>query len=128
MGNSDFFNGAFPAEYNNALSGVFDMSIRNGNNEKYEHAVQIGLLGLDFASEVLSVGKTEVHIFSIIGDSATGLMGAFTDNTGISYQDLTFKLNFPTRKAGTFSVWGIGLLDMNKDDALGESFGMGNFC
>ena len=45
-------------------------------------------------------------------------MGAFTDNTGISYQDLTFKLNFPTRRAGTFSVWGIGLLDMNKDDAL----------
>lgn len=33
-------------------------------------------------------------------------------------QDLTFKLNFPTRKAGTFSIWGIGLLDMNKDDAL----------
>ena len=51
MGNSDFFNGAFPAEYSNALSGVFDMSIRNGNNEKFEHAVQIGLLGLDLASE-----------------------------------------------------------------------------
>lgn len=45
-------------------------------------------------------------------------MGAFTENTGISYQDLTFKLNFPTRKAGTFSIWGIGLLDMNKDDAV----------
>ena len=45
-------------------------------------------------------------------------MGAFIENTGISYQDLTFKLNFPTRKAGTFSVWGIGLLDMNKDDAV----------
>lgn len=51
MGNSDFFNGAFPAEYSNALSGVFDMSIRNGNNQKYEHTVQLGLLGLDLASE-----------------------------------------------------------------------------
>jgi len=51
MGNSDFLNGAFIAEYSNALSGVFDMTMRNGNNEKYEHAFQFGLLGLDFASE-----------------------------------------------------------------------------
>ena len=33
IGNSDFYNGAFPAEYNNALSGVFDMHMRNGNNQ-----------------------------------------------------------------------------------------------
>lgn len=118
MGNSDFFNGAFPAEYSNALSGVFDMSIRIGNNEKYEHAVQIGLLGLDFASEgPISRITGSSYIFNY-RYSATGVMGAFTENTGISYQDLTFKLNFPTRKAGTFSIWGIGLLDMNKDDAL----------
>lgn len=118
MGNSDFFNGAFPAEYNNALSGVFDMSIRNGNNEKYEHAVQIGILGLDLASEgPINKKAGSSYIFNY-RYSATGLMGAFTDNIGISYQDLTFKLNFPTRKAGTFSVWGIGLLDRNHYDAL----------
>ena len=118
MGNSDFFNGAFPAEYSNALSGVFDMSIRNGNNDKFEHAVQIGLLGLDFASEGPINRKTGSSYIFNYRYSATGLMGAFTENTGISYQDLTFKLNFPTRKAGTFSIWGIGLLDMNKDDAV----------
>jgi hypothetical protein len=33
------------------------------------------------------------------------------DAGGIEYQDLSFKLNFPTRRAGTFSVWGVGLLD-----------------
>ncbi len=108
MGNSDFFNGAFPAEYSNALSGVFDMSIRNGNNDKFEHAVQIGLLGLDFASEGPINRKTGSSYIFNYRYSATGLMGAFTENTGISYQDLTFKLNFPTRKAGTFSIWGIG--------------------
>lgn len=37
LGNSDFLAGAFPAEYNNALSGVFDMALRNGNNRQYEH-------------------------------------------------------------------------------------------
>lgn len=118
MGNSDFFNGAFPAEYNNALSGVFDLSIRNGNNEKYEHTAQIGLLGVDFASEGPINRKAGSSYIFNYRYSATGLMGAFTDNTGISYQDLTFKLNFPTRRAGTFSVWGIGLLDMNKYDAM----------
>ncbi|HAA18413.1 MAG TPA: prevent-host-death protein, partial [Cytophagales bacterium] len=29
IGNSDFFTGAFPAEYGNALASVFDLSIRN---------------------------------------------------------------------------------------------------
>lgn len=116
MGNSDFFNGAFPAEYSNALSGVFDMSIRNGNNERYEHAVQIGFLGVDIASEG-PIDKTtgSSYIFNYRFFS-TGLMGNLTYNTGINFQDLTFKLNFPTREAGTFSVWGIGLLDMNKVD------------
>ncbi|MDR0749956.1 MAG: carboxypeptidase-like regulatory domain-containing protein [Tannerellaceae bacterium] len=43
LGNSDFFTGAFPAEYGNALSGVFDMQMRSGNNQRYEHAVQAGI-------------------------------------------------------------------------------------
>ncbi|MDX1285791.1 MAG: hypothetical protein R3182_12295, partial [Draconibacterium sp.] len=33
------------------------------------------------------------------------------DAEGTSYQDLAFKLNFPTKKSGVFSLWGIGLID-----------------
>lgn len=51
LGNSDFFTGAFPAEYSNALSGVFDMNMRNGNNQKWEHAFKVGVLGIDASSE-----------------------------------------------------------------------------
>src|ERR1039457_356936 len=36
LSNSDFYTSAFPAQYSNALSGIFDMRFRNGNNEKYE--------------------------------------------------------------------------------------------
>lgn len=43
--------GAFPAEYGNALSGVFDLKLRKGNNQKREYTVQAGLLGLDVAAE-----------------------------------------------------------------------------
>jgi hypothetical protein len=30
-----------PAEYSNALSGVFDIFMRNGNNQKHEHTFQL---------------------------------------------------------------------------------------
>ena len=51
IGNSDFLTGAFPAEYGNALAAVFDVKMRTGNTSRYEHTAQVGVLGLDFASE-----------------------------------------------------------------------------
>ena len=36
LGGTDFSTGAFPAEYGNAISGVFDVSFRNGNTERHE--------------------------------------------------------------------------------------------
>ena len=51
LANSDFFTGAFPAEYGNALSGVFDLSMRNGNSEKREYALQLGVMGVQAALE-----------------------------------------------------------------------------
>ncbi len=51
LDNSDFYTGAFPAEYGNAASGVFDIKLRKGNSEQREYALQAGLLGVDFAAE-----------------------------------------------------------------------------
>lgn len=115
IGNSDFYNGAFPAEYNNALSGVFDMHMRNGNNQKYEHAFQVGLMGIDLASEgPISKKQGSSYLFNY-RLSTTSLASGGQSN--LKYQDLSFKLNFPTKKAGTFSIWGLGLIDRNKADA-----------
>jgi hypothetical protein len=36
LANSDFYTGAFPSEYGNAMSGVFDLKLRKGNMEKRE--------------------------------------------------------------------------------------------
>ncbi len=47
LANSDFYTGAFPAEYGNAIAGVFDMKFRNGNYDKREYTLQMGVLGLD---------------------------------------------------------------------------------
>ena len=113
LGNSDFFTGAFPAEYGNAVSGVFDMKLRNGNNQRNENTFQVGIMGIDFASEgPLSKKHKASYIFNY-RYSTTGLL-----NVGLGgkmdYQDLNFKLNFPTRHAGTFAVWGTALLDKYK--------------
>jgi len=122
LANSDFFTGAFPAEYNNALSGVFDIFMRTGNNDDYEHTFQLGALGIDVASEgPFKKGKKASYLFNY-RYSTFGLVSQISDvEEGIEYQDVSFKLNFPTKKAGTFSVWGLGLIDgarvRNKTDS-----------
>lgn len=109
LGNSDFITGAFPAEYGNALSGVFDLNIRTGNNEKSEHAAQIGGIGIDVASEGPFVkGKKSSYNFNYRYSTLALLSSILPPEAGkITYQDLSWKLNFPTKKVGTFSFWGI---------------------
>jgi hypothetical protein len=113
LANSDFFTGAFPAEYNNALSGVFDIAMRKGNNEKREHAFQVGLIGIDASSEgPFKKGSQATYLFNYRYSTLGLLKPLLPENANtISYQDLSFKLHFPTKKQGIFTVWGIGLID-----------------
>ncbi len=118
LANSDFFTGAFPAEYGNALAGVFDMKLRNGNNEKRESTIQLGLMGLDFASEGYFVkGGKSSYLFNYRYSTLSLMshLGLIPSEQIPQYQDLSFKLTFPTKKAGVFSVWGIGAYDVNKE-------------
>jgi hypothetical protein len=127
LDNSDFFTGAFPAEYSNALAGVFDMQMRKGNDEERETSLQVGLLGIDAAMEgPFRKGKPASYLFNY-RYSTLGLLAPLLpeDAGGTTYQDLSFKLHFPTKKTGTFSVWGIGLADKSgaepeKDQAIWE--------
>lgn len=113
LANSDFFTGAFPAEYSNALSGVFDISMRKGNNEKREHTFQAGIIGIDASSEgPLKKGSKSSYLFNYRYSTLALLTPLLPENANtIKYQDLSFKFNFPTKKNGIFSVWGIGLID-----------------
>jgi hypothetical protein len=113
MSNSDFYTGAFPAEYGNTLSGVFDMKMRTGNQEKREYVFQAGLIGIDVAAEGPFVkGKKSTYLFNYRYSTLGLLAPILPKEMGIlKYQDLSFKLNFPTKKLGIFSVWGIGALD-----------------
>ncbi|MBO4719091.1 MAG: TonB-dependent receptor [Prevotella sp.] len=115
LANSDFLTGAMPAEFGNALSGAFDMKMRVGNNTKYEHAIQVGTLGVDFASEG-PLGKDSKASYLVnyrysFLEIAKKLHAINMEKETLDYQDLSFKLNLPTTKAGTFAVWFTGLID-----------------
>jgi hypothetical protein len=111
--NSDFITSAFPAQYGNALAGVFDLRMRNGNNEKYEFLGQAGFNGFEFGAEgplnkstkssfLINYRYSLVPVIQKLGlDVGTGSATPY-------YQDINFKVNIPTKKAGTFSLVGLG--------------------
>jgi len=126
LDNSDFLTGAFPAEYGNAISGVFDMNLRTGNTEENEHAFKAGLLGIDIASEGPMIKGTKASYLFNYRYSTLGLIQPLLpeDENSTRYQDLSFKLNFPTKKYGEFAFWGVGGKDFtgtNKDPLLDSS-------
>jgi CarboxypepD_reg-like domain len=129
--NSDFLTGAFPAEYGNALAGVFDLKMRTGNNEKREYWAEFGYNGLEFGAEGPFSKNTNAsylitYRYSLV--DIIDLLGAEVETT--QYQDLTFKLNFPLKK-GRLSFIGMGgksyieMFDSNNDqkDWTFESWG-----
>ncbi len=115
LANSDFYTGAWPAEYGNGLSGVFDVKMRNGNNGNYEHSVQLSTLGLDISSEgPFKKGGQSSYLFNYRFSTFALIAPLLPDDAaGNRFQDLSFKLNFPLKKAGVLSLWGIGARDIS---------------
>ena len=117
LSNSDFYTAAFPAEYGNALSGVFDMRFRNGNSAKHEFALQLGIQGLDVSAEgPFSRKNQSSYLFNYRYSILAFLqyIDPGMKNKIPSYQDLSFKINLPAGKAGTFSLIGIGGISRSK--------------
>lgn len=138
LDNSDFMTGAFPAEYGNATAGAFDLRMRNGNNEKYEFLGQVAFNGFEGGIEGPFSKKHNASFLVNYRYSTLGLFNKLGINFGTGtavprYQDLSFKLNFPSKKAGTFTVWGIGglsyieLLDSKRDTTELDLYTIGGF-
>lgn len=112
LANSEFFTGAFPANYGNALGGVFDLKMRNGNNEKHERTIQFGVLGTELALEGPLSKKSGASYLVTYRYSTLAIFSSVNFKLGTSavpkYQDLGLRLNFPTKKAGVFSFSSIG--------------------
>ena len=110
LADSDFLTGAFPAEYGNALSGVFDLRLRSGNNEKHELTFQIGVLGSEAMVEGPISKKSNTTYIAQYRYSTL----KFFQKLGVTlesvpdFQDLSFKIYHPTKKLGVFTLFGIG--------------------
>lgn len=131
LSNSDFVTGAFSSEYGNALSGVFDLKLRKGNNKKREYSLQAGVLGLNAAAEgpFASNYKGSYLInyrystLSVLSKSGILDMGAVTN-----FQDLSYNIFLPTKSMGTFTLFSFGGLsdqnyDAKKDSSTWKNYG-----
>ena len=116
LSNSDFFTGAFPAQYGNATSGIFDLKLRQGNFDKSEHAIQAGLLGVAAASEgpLSKEGKGSYlanYRYSTLALLTALGLNILDEREEITFQDFSYKVRIPTKKFGSFSFWGLGGLN-----------------
>jgi hypothetical protein len=110
--NSDFFTSAFPSEYGNATSGIFDLGFRSGNNKRRETTIQAGVItGLELTTEGPFSKKRDASYLVGYRYSLAGIAQALGVNIGTtatpSYQDLSFKINSGNTKWGRFSLFGI---------------------
>lgn len=121
LDNSDFYTGAFAAEYGNAISSVFDLRLRNGNNQKREYSFQFGVMGIQASAEGPFSKKSEASYLINYRYATTSLLNQIGFTIGDEdiypeWQDLSFNINLPTKKFGRFNVWGLG----GKSGSAGE--------
>lgn len=112
LANSDFFTGAFSAEYGNSIAAAFDLRMRNGNDQKFEFNGQFGFLGTELSAEG-PINREKGSSFLVNYRYSTLKMFEalnFPIGTGAvpNYMDGAFKLNFPLKNGGAISWFGIG--------------------
>lgn len=117
LGQSDFYTGAFPSEFGNAYSGVFDLRLRRGNTEKREASVMFGVLGIEASTEGYFSKKSKASYLVNYRYSTLALMQGFFPNLDVlpKYQDVSFNIHLPT-KVGDFGVFGLGGANIAEGD------------
>jgi len=120
---SDFMTSAFPAQYGNALAGVFDMRLREGNRNKNEFIGQIGFNGFELGAEG-PLGKNKRTSYLInYRYSTLGVFQKMGINFGAGaavpiYQDLNFKLVSDLSRKSKLTFFGVS--GNSKIDFLGK--------
>lgn len=113
LGKSDFFTGAFPAQYGNAVASVFDLRMRNGNANKSEFLGEISFTGFEFGAEGPFSKKSKASYIFNYRYSTVGILNSLGFNIGTGtaapqYQDINFKIFIPLSAKNKLSFWGMG--------------------
>lgn len=94
---------------------MFDLNLRNGNNNKHEYVLQAGLNGYEAGVEgPFSKQHNSSYMFNwrysfldLLQKMGFNIAGGAIP----TYTDLNFKIYAPTKRAGTFSLFGLGGID-----------------
>ena len=112
LDNCDFFTGAFPADYGDSYSGVFDIHLRKGNNKKREFTAQVGVVGMDLTAEgPFTKDVSASYLINYRYSSLDLLTRAGIKVVGDAvprFQDLTLNVFIPTNRYGSFQLFGVG--------------------
>lgn len=138
MQSVDFYTAAFPAQYANAGSGVFDIKVRKGNPDKHEFSVSAGSLGVEASAEGPFSKKYKGSFLVSYRYSTIGILSQIGVNLGNNaspvYQDLNYKLHLPTKNLGAFSVFGLfgdsyirPIIIKERDGAWSDEYRLGIF-
>lgn len=113
LGKSDFLTGAFPAQYGNAISSVFDLRLKNGNADKTEFLTEVSFTGFELGAEgPISKKNGSSYIlnyrYSTLGVLNTVGLNFGTGKAVPQYQDLNFKILLPVSRKTKISLFGLG--------------------
>lgn len=113
---ADFYKGTTPTDFGNALGGAIDARFRKGNDSHQETSFGIGLIGLEASTEGVFSKKSKASYLVNYRYSTVGLLskiGVPLGDEASAFQDISFKMNFPTRKMGEFAIFGVGGISEN---------------
>lgn len=136
LANSDFFMSAFPAEYGNSISGIFDLKLRNGNSNIHEMSFQFGFLGTELMAEG-PLSKRGNSSYLVVGRFSTlSIMQKFGIKIGTdavpTYGDGAFTFRWRLKKGGQLTWFGMGgssdikILISEQKEYSKETFGEGD--
>lgn len=111
LGPSQLRTGVMPVANGNALGGIMDMRLRDGNREHREWTAQAGLLGLDLSTEgPIGKGGRAFHLVNY-RYSTVGLLSALGVDLGdeaITFQDLSVHAGTRLGERGELRVFAMG--------------------
>ncbi|MEL6534641.1 MAG: TonB-dependent receptor, partial [Bacteroidota bacterium] len=109
LSNTDFYSGAFPADYGNTVGGVMDVQFRNGNMEERAHSAQLSVMGIDFATEGPLGKKGNNSYLANYRYSTTNFLRIILPLVAIpTYQDLSFKIHHRLDNGAHLDFFGMG--------------------
>ncbi len=111
---SDFYTGAFPVDFGNALGGIFDLKLRKGNNQTREYSLSVGTLGLEASAEgpLKKLGPEASYLINYRFSTLALLeeFGVYPSGNDIRppiFQDVSFNIHIPTRPGNSISFFGL---------------------